>query len=283
MFTWGETQRECYLNTLTMIDQLGQFIERTGSARPQRFGGEGAAREDRDELHAIMPSCGRGLPQQRWIGTFSDATHVLEFVNSEYAQKLAHLGTSCPDHFIRTKIRPLFIRVGSSGEDLRQLKRAIDTALAVYRKSSRVLQRAAEGFACDARCSPTVVLVPGLGMFSFGKNKTESRITGEFYINAIHVMEGAGGWARCSARHSAVRARQCSRESVHGVHATTLRCRRSEAFRIEYWALEEAKIRRQPAGEGIEPAGGCCRRRSQRYRARGCVAGGRARGPRCHR
>src|SRR5262249_24493040 len=117
---------------------------------------------------------------------------VLQFVNSAHAKDLAFLGTSCPDHFIRTKIRPLFIP-WAADEGLDSLRQQIERSLAEYRKQYRAYYRA---FATPASpairdASPTVVLIPGLGMFSFGKNKTEARITGEFYTNAIHVMEGA--------------------------------------------------------------------------------------------
>ena len=114
LFTWGETQRECYLNTLTMIDQLGQFIERHGRRKDTaRFGGEadaGARRSQRNWPSKIAPFLrGRVSAKRRWIASFSDAADVLQFVNSAHAKELAFLGTSCPDHFIRTKIRPLFV------------------------------------------------------------------------------------------------------------------------------------------------------------------------------
>ena len=135
---------------------------------------------------------GRICAQNRWIASFTDAPDVLQFVNSAHARELAFLGTSCPDHFIRTKIRPLFVSWAAS-EGLDELKQHIDQSLAEYRKQYRAYYRAfaTAGSPAIRDASPTVVLIPGLGMFSFGKNKTEARITGEFYVNAIHVMEGA--------------------------------------------------------------------------------------------
>src|SRR6266478_6647477 len=119
MFTWGSTQRESYLNTITIIDRLGQFIERHAAAGYKVFGGvQVKAREDRAEIAAsIMPYLrGAVSRKQRWIGSFSDSPKVLELVNSAQAERLAHLGTSCPDHFIRTKIRPMFIKWNPAGE-----------------------------------------------------------------------------------------------------------------------------------------------------------------------
>src|SRR5229473_4250151 len=141
LFTWGNTQRESYLNTITIIDQLGQFIERHAAAGYKVFGGgQVKVREDRAEIAAsIMPYLrGAVSRKQRWIGSFSDSPQVLEFVNSEEAERLAHLGTSCPDHFIRTKIRPMFIRWNPAGEGgiagaAAELKELIETALETYR------------------------------------------------------------------------------------------------------------------------------------------------------
>ncbi len=210
LFTWGETQRECYLNTLNVIDQLGQFIERHGEGKV-RFGGEALpARADRrDQAIAIAPFLrGRISAQQRFISSFSDAPDVLQFVDALNARELAFLGTSCPDHFIRTKIRPLFVP-WAAGEDLEALKRSIDYSLAQYRKQYRAYYRAFATPESPAMrdASPTIVLIPGLGMFSYGKNKTEARITGEFYTNAIHVMEGASvlGDGECDRACAAVR------------------------------------------------------------------------------
>ena len=249
LFTWGDTQRECYLNTLNVIDQLGQFIERHGEGKV-RFGGEAMpARADRrDQAIAIAPFLrGRISAQQRFISNFNDAEDVLQFVDSVNAKELAFLGTSCPDHFIRTKIRPLFIP-WAAGEDIEALKRHIDYSLAQYRKQYRAYYRAFATPESPAMrdASPTVVLIPGLGMFSYGKNKTEARITGEFYTNAIHVMEGASVLGDGNVTGPLP---QCAPEmdpESFKTFSNYVALPAQEAFRIEYWALEEAKIRRQP-------------------------------------
>jgi NAD(P)-dependent dehydrogenase (short-subunit alcohol dehydrogenase family) len=168
-------------------------------------------------------------------------------VNSTSAKKLAHLGTSCPDHFIRTKIRPLFVdwdpKSGASA-----LETMLDAELEVYRAEYAEYYKAHATKESPAMrdANPTVVLVPGVGMFSFGKNKTESRITGEFYTNAIHVMEGAGGMDEGKYPPVLPQSGNAAPTSAFNVCENYVALPPSEAFRIEYWALEEAKIRRQP-------------------------------------
>jgi rhamnose utilization protein RhaD (predicted bifunctional aldolase and dehydrogenase)/NAD(P)-dependent dehydrogenase (short-subunit alcohol dehydrogenase family) len=263
LFTWGNTQRESYLNTITIIDQLGQFIERHAAAGYKVFGGGLVkTREDRAEIAAaIMPYLrGAVSRKQRWIGSFSDSPSVLEFVNSAQAEKLAHLGTSCPDHFIRTKIRPMFLKWNPAGEPA-ELKELIETGLETYRAeyAEYYTKHAVKDSPALRDASPTVVLVPGVGMFSFGKNKTESRITGEFYINAIGVMQGAGALgagvdcteispqrASSPGTPEIPQAGPAATADQFTVHANYVALPPSEAFRIEYWKLEEAKIRRQP-------------------------------------
>jgi len=256
LFTWGDSQRECYMNTLTVIDQIGQFIERHGLTKgDKRFGGEAvAAREDRRELATKIAPYLRGKvsTQNRWISNFNDAPDVLNFVNSANAKDLAFLGTSCPDHFIRTKIRPLFIP-WASGSDVAALKQQIEASLDEYRQQYRDYYHsfATPDSPALRDASPTVVLIQGLGMFSFGKSKTEARITGEFYTNAIHVMEGAsllgqessGGEVTGTLPQVGVGQDPASFKVCTNYVALPA----IEAFRIEYWAMEEAKIRRQPA------------------------------------
>ena len=252
LFTWGETQRESYLNTITIIDQLGQFIERHGSVAGHRhFGGETVkSRVDRSEIALRTMPFLRGVVsrKQRWIGSFSDLPQVLEFVNSAQAEKLAHLGTSCPDHFIRTKIRPMFIKWNPTGEPA-ELKELIETALETYRAeyAAYYKKHAVKDSPAVRDASPTVVLVPGVGMFSFGKNKTESRVTGEFYINAIGVMKGAGALGAGVECKEIPQAGPAASADQFTVYSNYVALPPSEAFRIEYWKLEEAKIRRQPA------------------------------------
>jgi len=213
LFTWGETQRECYLNTLTVIDQLGQFIERHGRGKVR----------------------------------FGDAPDVLQFVDSVEGKELAYLGTSCPDHFIRTKIRPMFVPWGA-GEDLEALKKQIDCSLAEYRDQYRAYYRAfaVQDSPALRDPSPAVVLIPGMGMFSYGKNRTEARITGEFYTNAIHVMEGASLLSDGEVTGPVPQCQEGMDRRSFKVFSNYVALPAIEAFRIEYWALEEAKIRRQP-------------------------------------
>ncbi len=255
LFTWGGTQRECYKNTVTIIDQLGQFVvehveKRGGSV----FGGSrsNTLANHRESALDLFPTIrGRVSSKQRLIGSFSDLPEILRFVNSADAEALSRMGTSCPDHFIRTKIRPLFVNWdGTGGVDAFRAK--FEVALEVYRKD---YQKYFEAFAVTDSpkvrdANPTVVLVPGVGMFSFGKSKTEARITGEFYTNAIHVMEGAtalGHSAAASSKPSVLpQAGPAAKTEAFEVYSNYVALPPSEAFRIEYWALEEAKIRRQP-------------------------------------
>ena len=251
LFTWGPTQRESYLNTITIVDQLGQFVLEHGAKKGVSFGGaKHTSHEDRQAIALkLMPLLrGRASAKQRVIGSFTDAPDVLAFINSHSAQKLAHLGTSCPDHFIRTKIRPLFVDWDPK-TDAAGLEAKVDEALATYRKEYAEYYKAhaLKDSPAMRDASPTVVLVPGVGMFSFGKNKAESRITGEFYINAIHVMEGAGGMDEGSCPPVLPQSGPAAPTSAFSVHENYVALPPSEAFRIEYWALEEAKIRRQPA------------------------------------
>jgi rhamnose utilization protein RhaD (predicted bifunctional aldolase and dehydrogenase)/NAD(P)-dependent dehydrogenase (short-subunit alcohol dehydrogenase family) len=251
LFTWGQSQRECYLNTLTVIDQIGQFIHRHGIKKgPTLFGGELVpARTERAQLSTQIAPYLRGQvsTQNRWISSFTDAPDVLQFVNSTHARNLAFLGTSCPDHFIRTKIRPLFVPWGA-GEDFAALKMHIASSIADYREQYRAYYNsfASPDSPALRDASPTVVLIPGLGMFSFGKNKTEARIVGEFYTNAIHVMEGATLLAEGEVKGTLPHCGEGMDPASFKVFSNYVALPAIEAFRIEYWAMEEAKIRRQP-------------------------------------
>jgi NAD(P)-dependent dehydrogenase (short-subunit alcohol dehydrogenase family) len=185
--------------------------------------------------------------KNRWISSFSDAPGVLQFVNSKHAKDLAFLGTSCPDHFIRTKIRPLFVP-WAAGEDIAALKEHIASSLSDYREQYRAYYHsfATPDSPALRDASPMVVLIPGLGMFSFGKNKTEARITGEFYTNAIHVMEGATLLAEGEVKGTLPQCGEGIAPESFKVFSNYVALPAIEAFRIEYWAMEEAKIRRQP-------------------------------------
>ncbi|MBC8166553.1 MAG: bifunctional rhamnulose-1-phosphate aldolase/short-chain dehydrogenase, partial [Bryobacteraceae bacterium] len=258
LFTWGETQQESYEASLQMIDDMGQFV--TGyESKADTFGG--AKFETVDEplavAKAIFPYLrGKVAGVKRSIGHFNASADVLNFVNSHQAPGLAALGTSCPDHFIRTRVAPLYVEWDpASGPDT--LKEAINSGMAAYRDRYTGYYEANKEPASPLMrdSNPTVVLVPGVGMFTFAKNKKEARITGEFYVNAIHVMSGAialGGEATMAAAASAVadilpQAKTPDvAESFSSLHNYVALPQR-EAFRIEYWALEEAKIQRMPA------------------------------------
>jgi rhamnose utilization protein RhaD (predicted bifunctional aldolase and dehydrogenase)/NAD(P)-dependent dehydrogenase (short-subunit alcohol dehydrogenase family) len=251
LFTWGSTQRECYLNTITIVDELGQFIERHGTRKGYlRFGGQRVQpHPERDRIATkVMPYLRGALSrQQRWIGSFTDTLQILEFVNSEAAERLAHLGTSCPDHFIRTKIRPMFLR-WDPARDPSEIPAIIEREVESYRAgyAEYYAKHALPDSPKQRDPSPTVVLLPGVGMFTFGKNRTEARLTGEFYINAIGVMQGAGALgAGVECKHVPQAGPAASAEQFTVYH-NYVALPPSEAFRIEYWALEEAKIRRQP-------------------------------------
>jgi len=251
LFTWGNTQRECYFQTISIIDQLGQFvvqhIDRSGE---QLFGGarHRTLKGSRELALEILPFLrGRVSQKQRTIGNFNDPPEVLRFVNSADAEALAHLGTSCPDHFIRTKIRPLFVPWEPTNS-LAGLRETVDAALESYRDAYRhYYQSFAQADSPPMRdANPTVVLIPGIGLFSFGKNKTEARITSEFYRNAIHVMEGATALGSGAKPRELPQAGPAAKTEAFAVHSNYVALPLSQAFRIEYWQLEEAKIRRQP-------------------------------------
>jgi rhamnose utilization protein RhaD (predicted bifunctional aldolase and dehydrogenase)/NAD(P)-dependent dehydrogenase (short-subunit alcohol dehydrogenase family) len=256
LFTWGNTQRESYVNTITIIDQIGQFIESHRSKKGSHsFGGARYKPHQQRKTIAVklMPFLrGSVSSEQRMIGSFTDIPEVLDFINSHSAAELAYLGTSCPDHFIRTKIRPLFVDWDQLGDGL-QIQAAAKTAMEKYRSeyASYYQKHALRDSPAMRHANPTVVLVPGIGMFSFGKNKAEARITGEFYVNAIHVMEGAGHLDQGTCPEILPQAGPAADTSAFKVHSNYVALPASEAFRIEYWALEEAKIRRQPAAKEL--------------------------------
>ena len=288
LFTWGDTQRECYVNTITIIDQIGQFVlghgERTGSSA---FGGQRhAKREDREELANRLFPIIRGMvsSQKRLIGSYTGSPEVLHFVNSNWAAELAHLGTSCPDHFIRTKICPLFVD-WNPAKDAPEFRAAFESAIKIYREEYRLYygKHATADSPAIRDPNPTVVLVPGVGMFSFGKSKTEARITGEFYVNAIHVMEGATALDGENAPASLPQAGAAAPHSAFTMKHNYVALPPLEAFRIEYWALEEAKLRRQPPEKGVQPSSIRHRWRRERDRARNRDASGAARRACCGR
>lgn len=276
LFTWGNTSRECYRNSVTLIDQLGEFVmEHQQRHAEHLFGGllhpAVAGPDTRSVAAEILPYLrGRLASECRTVAHYNDSAEVLAFVNARDATPLARLGTSCPDHFVRTRIRPLYVDWDPEGEDGAGLKEKIRAATEKYREDYAAYYRAfAQPDSPPMRgADPSVVLIPGLGMFTFAKSQAEARITGEFYLNAIHVMAGATSLAEdgppCGPeppvdRRPASRPRgggpppiplpQAPRPEDSALFSSFnnyVALPPAEAFRIEYWALEEAKLRRQP-------------------------------------
>ena len=240
-FTWGDTQYDCYKNSIEIIDELGQFvlkhIEEKGDAL---IGGPLYSNCDHGTEIAkeIIPFLQERVSERRGqIGHYMDLPEVIRFINSLYAEKLAYMGTSCPDHFVRTKVRPFYVKWDVEKENIESLKESINDGLIHYRDDYLTYYETNKEDDSPAirDPNPTVVLVPGIGMFSFGKTRKDARITGEFYVNAIHVMEGATAMEDGSIDEGI---------NVDLVIHNYLALPQKEAFRIEYWALEEAKLRR---------------------------------------
>lgn len=254
LFTWGTTQRECYLSSLQTIEQMGEFIRdhQKGSARPL-FGGAAISQPavDRESLASQILPFLRGVASssRRVVGHVNTSDDALAFANSAWADDLCQMGTSCPDHFLRTRISPMFVPWDPARETLDVLKERIRERAVQYRRDYAAYYSSfAEATSPAQRGSdPAVVVVPGIGLFAFAKDKREARITAEFFVNAIQVMTGAnaledaGGATATTwqARHPEQRA---GFRSFHNYVALP----RGEAFRIEYWALEEAKLQRMP-------------------------------------
>ncbi|MGA8598370.1 MAG: bifunctional rhamnulose-1-phosphate aldolase/short-chain dehydrogenase [Bryobacteraceae bacterium] len=251
LFTWGRTQHECYLNSITTIDELGQFVA-AHQAGKKSFGGSivQPLENRRDVAAEIFPALRGALATaKRVVGHYTDNEDALRFANSAWGPELSELGTSCPDHFLRTRIKPMFVPWNPQKEDTATLAKRIDERAAQYRNHYTAYYRqCAEPDSPKLRDpNPSVVIIPGLGLFSFGKNKREARITSEFFINAIHVMDGAnalGDETGTPDIFPQAKRPELSKnfKSLHNYVALPP----SEAFRIEYWALEEAKLQRMP-------------------------------------
>lgn len=232
LFTWGDTSYECYVNSLDVIETASAYIaEREGKKGPV-FGGqkvESLPENDRKTQAAQIAPLLRGLcsSHKRMIGHFTDDERVLQFINSHDLAKLAPLGTSCPDHFLRTKIQPLVLNLAATADlsDPAEVKSQIEPDFEQYRKEYAEYYENCKYDNSPAirDPNPVVILYPGVGMFTFAKNKQTARVAAEFYLNAINVMRGA--------------------EAITEYTALS----RQEAFDIEYWLLEEAKLQRQPA------------------------------------
>ena len=253
LFTWGVTQRECYLNSVRTIDQMGDFIVRHQAKKGAVFGGlEHAPLPDRKKIATqILPMLrGAVSSNRRVIAHYADEEDALTFAGSKWAKDLSSMGTSCPDHFLRTRVCPWFIEWNPAKEDLQILKNRIRTEVPSYRAEyKKYYEEWAKPDSPKLRDSnPSIVVVPGLGIFGFGKNKKEARITTEFFMNAIHVMAGANALEDGAAAHPLPQARHAERSQQFTQFHNYVALPRSEAFRIEYWALEEAKLQRMPAG-----------------------------------
>jgi rhamnulose-1-phosphate aldolase/alcohol dehydrogenase len=231
LFTWGETSYECYLSSLDVIEKASEYLHQNyGKQRPV-FGGPkvpGVASDVRKKKAATLAPVLRGLcsSQRKMIGHFSDDERVLEFINSHDLEKLASLGTSCPDHFLRTKIRPLVVNLPENGalEDAASVKKILEPQFEEYREGYRKYHADHKHPSSPAvrDPNPVVILWPGIGMFTFSKDKSTARVSSEFYLNAINVMKGA--------------------EAISTYTAISFQ----EAFNIEYWQLEEDKLKRMP-------------------------------------
>jgi rhamnose utilization protein RhaD (predicted bifunctional aldolase and dehydrogenase)/NAD(P)-dependent dehydrogenase (short-subunit alcohol dehydrogenase family) len=252
LFTWGTTQRDCYLNGIHTIDQMGEFILAHQAKKRLLFGGleHPPAPNRRNIATQILPAL-RGVvsSNRRVIAHYADHEDALAFAGSRWAKELGSLGTSCPDHFLRTRVCPLFLPWDPAKEDVSVLKTRIQSAAVEYRAAYKSYYDAwANSDSPNLRDSnPSVVVVPGLGLFGFGKNKKEARITSEFFINAIHVMAGANALEDGEACHPLPQARHANQSEQFTEFHNYVALPRSEAFRIEYWALEEAKLQRMPA------------------------------------
>src|SRR5215475_4533035 len=253
LFTWGMTQRECYLNSIHTIDQMGEFIQQHQAKKTKGsvFGGVACAPlRDRNAIATRILPVLRGTlcSSRRVIAHYADDDDALTFAGSKWARELSALGTSCPDHFLRTRVCPLFLSWNPAKEDVSVLKNRIRTEVATYRAAYKKYYQAwATPDSPKLRDSnPSVVVVPGLGLFGFGKNKKEARITTEFFINAIHVMAGANALEDGEVPNPLPQAKTAEQSKQFTQLHNYVALPRSEAFRIEYWALEEAKLQRMP-------------------------------------
>ena len=236
LFTWGDTSYDCYINSLEVIEKASEFIAKKIEEKGSVFGGqkiESLPQKKRlDKAAHLMPIL-RGLcsSENRMIGHFSDSDVVMDYINSNDLERLAPLGTSCPDHFLRTKIQPLVLPLDKDEDlsDTDAILAKLQPAFEVFRADYAEYYNACKNDNSPAirDANPVIIIYPGVGMFSFAKNKQTTRVASEFYINAINVMRGA--------------------EAI--TEYTSLP--RQEAFDIEYWLLEEAKLQRMPKEQAL--------------------------------
>jgi rhamnulose-1-phosphate aldolase/alcohol dehydrogenase len=232
LFTWGDTAKSCYETTLAIIKRAEEWL--AANSKQPSFGGQAIAplpAEERSALAAkLMPLLRGKISREEYkLGHFDDSAAVLDFVCSRDLQPLAALGTSCPDHFLRTKIRPFVIDFDPLKPDFDKLVAGLDQALEEYRAGYvAYYERCKHDNSPAVRdANPIIYLIPGVGMLSFAKDKATARIAGEFYVNAINVMRGANGVD------------------------TYVGLPEQEAFDIEYWLLEEAKLQRMPKPKSL--------------------------------
>lgn len=232
LFTWGDTSYNCYVNSLEVIEMASDYIEKKIKENGEVFGGQKIkslpAEERKEKAAELMPLL-RGLAssENQMIGHFTDSDTVLQYINSNDLERLAPMGTSCPDHFLRTKIQPLILTLDPSDDvtDTEATLKKLEPSFEQYREEYRQYYENHKHANSPAMRdpNPVIIIYPGVGMFSFAKNKQTTRVASEFYVNAINVMRGA--------------------EAI--TEYTSLP--RQEAFDIEYWLLEEAKLQRMPA------------------------------------
>lgn len=231
LFTWGNTAYESYVNTLEVVEKCAEYIEESVKKNGTVFGGkkiDGLAEDERKNQAALIAPVLRGLcsSERSMLGHFTDDSRVLEFINSNDLNRLAPMGTSCPDHFLRTKISPLVLNLKPDAdlskptELIADLEPAFDAYRKMYVEYYETCKHPNSPAIRDS--NPVIILYPGVGLFSFSKDKQTARVAAEFYTNAINVMRGA--------------------EAIS--EYTSLP--RQEAFNIEYWLLEEAKLQRMP-------------------------------------
>jgi rhamnulose-1-phosphate aldolase/alcohol dehydrogenase len=229
LINWADNEKDCYYLSLDLIERASRYIEAHDKGE-QTFGGQKyqtvAETERRDIFAQILPWLrGQVSQQKRFVGTIQDDEATLRFVNSADAPRLAEMGTSCPDHFLRTKIKPLYVEWDAQTEDVAALRDKLAAGIVAYREDYKTYYETCKRPDSPAMRdpNPTVILIPGLGMIAWGKDKSESRVTAEFYTCAIEVMRGS------EAMDEYIKLPQ------------------QEAFDIEYWSLEEAKLQRMPA------------------------------------
>lgn len=236
LFTWGDTSYESYMNTLEVVERCAEYLSENYGKRRPVFGGNvltSPAKEKRSEQAASLAPILRGFCSgyTRMVGHFTDDDRVLEFINSKDLNVLAPMGTSCPDHFLRTKISPLVLELKADENlsDVKAVKEKMTPSFEKYRKMySEYYEKCKHPNSPAMRDpNPVVILYPGIGMFTFAKDKQTARVAAEFYINAINVMKGA--------------------EAISSYTSLP----RQEAFNIEYWLLEEAKLQRMPKPKAL--------------------------------